>query len=114
MPLRAVTITDIYVELNRGGRTFRFNYADLPPGNFARKAEAARAALQAWIDDRLLLADMPADDPARISDPGLPHFFWGKLDGTPDPAGPYLIGREVIVDSVTWDGTRVNLATRRA
>ena len=114
MPIRAVTITDTYVELNRGGRTIRFNYADFPPGNLAKKAEAARAALQNWIDDRILLTDLSADDPARLSDPGLPHWFWGKLDGTPDPAGPYLIGREVIVESLTWDGARVNLTLRRA
>ena len=114
MPLRSVSITDTYVELNRGGRTFRFNYADLPPGNFARKAEAARAVLQNWIDDRILLTDLTLDDPARLVNPNLPHWFWGDANGNPSAVGPYLIGREVVVESVTWDGTRVNLAVRRA
>ena len=114
MPLRAVTITDTYVELNRGGRVFRFDYTSLPGGNNARKAEAARQALQNWIDDRILLTGLPPDDPARIANPNLPYWFWGTADGVPSPTGPYLIGREVVVESVAWDGQRVNLTIRRA
>lgn len=83
---------------------------------------SARATdfLQMLLDDRTLLTDLPADDPARITDPALPHWFHAReadsfgqgqnlvrvyrpialVGGT----ATHIIGRETLV-TVTWNGT---------
>lgn len=65
--------------------------------NKTKLAEQMKIDLQASIDHRILRTDMPFDDPAIISDPSRPDFFWD---------GDNLVARAVIVESVVWDGQR--------
>ena len=88
--------------------------------------------LQMLLDTRLALADIPNDDPAKITDPALPRFFQARVIAA-DQIGQggnrvdvyrpialvggtatHLIGRETLV-TVQWDGTTsvgaVNLLT---
>ena len=64
--------------------------------------------LQAKLDVRQLLRDLPEDDPDRTVDPGRGDLFWQDIDGE-----RYLVGREGIV-TVTWSGTQYIPSWRRA
>ncbi len=80
----------------------------LPPQDKNDKTKIAaqmKIDLQNSIDHRDLRADMPSDDPAIISDPARPDFFWDGDD---------LVARAVIVESVTWDGERYAPILKRA
>lgn len=57
-------------------------------GNLAQKRVALETALQAFLDSRQLIADLPDDDPDKYVDPGRPDLFWDGL---------YLVGRAVRV-----------------
>lgn len=58
------------------------------------KVEAdVKKSLQDNLDNRQLIADLPDDDPDKVSDPGLPYLFWD---------GSFLVGRSVVVENVKW------------
>lgn len=113
---------------------------NLLPGNQRNNAPlvSAKASdyLQMLLDgsgtNRLVLADMPADDPDRITDPAQPGYFHAR-EVSADNIGSggnlvrvyrpialaggtatHLVSRETLV-IVTWDGTTnpgaVNLVT---
>ena len=87
------------------GREFTLLYADIPGNswNANRLAKLVERAQQ-LIDKRVPLTDLPADDPDRLADPGLPHLFWDGAD---------LVARQCIIENATWDGTRLSFRLRR-
>ncbi len=81
-------------------------------GKLTGNTAAKKAKLIAWVqqhalDTITLLTDFPADDPARLSDPDTTTFFRSDADGTKNPAGLFITGREIIL--VNFDET--SLAT---
>ena len=67
-----------------------------------------KAAVIGWVqqfvfDTITLLTDFPADDPARLTDPDKGTFFWSDEDGTKNPSGLFITGREIIL--VDFDET---------
>lgn len=107
-----IIATDTYIEINIGGRKARINYADLPGNTAAKLANALKIFLQDAIDTRLVLADLPDDEPTKTVNPDAPNFFWGQSDGSvhPNPArNDTLIARDTIITDVVWDGTRYSV-----
>ncbi len=83
---RSSTETDVKTRLLIGEREDK-----------TKVSELMRQELQEEWDHRVARSRMPQDDPAVISDPRRPDFFWDGDD---------LVARSVIVESVTWDGER--------
>lgn len=67
-------------------------------GSTAAKKVALETALQAFLDVRIPLADLPDDDPDKKTDPARPDLFW---------EGGYLVGRAIKV-TVGIEGTGAN------
>ena len=103
MPVRALTATDTYFEIDVGGRVLHFDYANFPPTTTGSQARVDHiiALAQKFLDTRIDLVDMPADDPAAIADPGLPNFFW-EVDGSETT----LVAREAVIENVVYDDTK--------
>ena len=104
-----ITTTDTFIEINIGGRVVHVNYADLPGNTPAQLANALKLLLQAEIDVRIPLADLPDDEPTKAVNPDAPNFFWGRSDGSihPNPnQNTHLIARDTVVTEVVWDGAR--------
>lgn len=120
MPVTAVRAGADFVEINDGGRIIRATEADLWAGNKAKTAAAFQAFLQKSLDVIQPIADLPADDPDKTTDPKLAmgeRMFWGDKDGkiqTNASKNDRLVGRSVIVEFVVWDGERYVPALRRA
>lgn len=53
------------------------------PGNgyVAPRIAQINAALQAEVDTRIPLAQLPADDPDKTTDPDGKHLYWGNANG---------------------------------
>ncbi len=104
-----ITVTDSYIEINIGGRVARIDYADLPGNTPVQLANALKLLLQAEIDTRIPLTDLPDDEPTKTVNPAAPNFFWGRANGSIH-ANPnqndHLIARDTVVTEVVWDGTR--------
>jgi hypothetical protein len=120
MPVRAVRAGADFVEINNGGKIIRATEADLWAGNKKNTALAFQGFLQKGLDVIQVIADLPADDPDKTTDPKLARgerMFWGDSDGKiqANPSkNDQLVSRSVIVESVTWDGTVYVPALRRA
>lgn len=73
------------VELS-DGRTFSLSSI---PGNSLNAARLARinTAIQAFVDNRVLLSSLSADDPRKTVDPALPGVYWSDADGNPMSSG---------------------------
>ena len=104
-----ITATDTFTEINVGGRVGRINHTDLGSGGQAKLALVLKELLQAQIDTRIPIADLPDDEPTKTVNPDAPNFFWGRPNGTIH-ANPnqndHLIARDTVVTEVVWDGTR--------
>ena len=104
-----LTVNDTFIEINVGGRVARIDYADLPGNTPAQLANALKLLLQAEIDTRIPLADLPDDEPTKTVNPDAPNFFWGDGNGVvrPNPnQNDHLIARDTVVTLVEWDVTR--------
>jgi hypothetical protein len=67
-----------------------------------RIAAVATSLLQSRVDTRIPRTSLPPDDPARLTDPARPNFFWDGLD---------LVAREGVV-TVLWTGAQYTLEWR--
>ena len=85
---------------------WRVLYADIPGNswNANRLAKFVERAQQ-LIDFRQPLADLPADDPDKTTDPATPFLFW---DGTD------IVARSAVLENVSWDGESLQFTVRRA
>lgn len=105
MPVRAITVTDTFVEINDGGTVLHFDFVDFPPSagdNLARQAHIVQHVQETFLDTRIKLRDLPADDIAKTVDPGLPHFFWEGTGGNAE-----LVARSVVIEDVVYDDTQL-------
>lgn len=102
MPVRAITLTDTYVEIDRGGGTdiLRFNFADFPSsaGTNEQRAQHVIDHAQSWLDKVIKLKDLPADDPDKTPGTDTPWKFWRGTGGNAE-----IVYRSVIIKDVTWD-----------
>ena len=102
-----IIATDTFTEINVGGRVGRINHADLGPGGQAKLALVLKELLQAQIDTRIPLVDLPSDEPTKTVNPDAPNFFWGDSNGeiqnNPN-RNDHLIARDTVVTEVVWDG----------
>lgn len=104
-----ITATTIFTEINVGGRVGRINHTDLGAGGQTKLALVLRELLQAQMDTRIPLADLPDDEPTKTVNPDALNFFWGDNNGViqnnPN-RNDHLIARDTVVTEVVWDGTR--------
>ncbi len=60
------------------------------------------------VDSRLLIADLPADEPDKTIDPNMPRRFWADAAYQPTfgtvNTPVYVLSRDVTI-VVDWDGT---------
>lgn len=104
-----ITATDTFTEINVGGRKARINHTDLGPGGQAKLALALMGLLQAQIDTRIPIADLPDDEPTKTVNPDASNFFWGDSNGAVQNnpnRNNHLIARDTVVTDVVWEGTR--------
>lgn len=104
MPVREIIVTQTYVEINDGDRILHFDFADFPPSastNETRIAHITNHVQTNFLDKRIKLKDLPADDPDKTTDPGLPWLFWEGQGGNAE-----LVARNVIIENVIYDDTQ--------
>lgn len=109
MPIKSIVATDTYIEFDKGSGPVRINYADIPGNNLNARIDNLKAQVQAYLDRRQPLADLPIDDPDKTVNPGRPDLFWGRADGTVhqnEAQNDHLISRPVTLVDLTFDGTR--------
>lgn len=108
---------EIGIRLNGVGKDgfMEIIYADIPGGSWNKNrlnkfAERAQQMIDVRIrlDDDMFKEDGVVVDPAALTDPARPDFFW---DGTP-PNG-YLVARSIIISDVTFTD-RLNFTLTRA
>ncbi len=108
MPVHKVQLVPGGVRVYTDPNTFFEGRASDFPGNAAAKAAALKVALQDWLDDIQLIADLPDDDPEKVADPATTRRFWRGLE---------IVSHEVEVTDVTITGagpsTQVNISLRR-
>ena len=101
--------TDTFVEVNVGGTITRINHSDLGAGGQKNLNDSMRDFLQAAIDVRIPIADLPDDEPTKTVNPDAPNFFWGDSNGVVQhnaDKNDHLIARDTVVTEVVWDGVR--------
>lgn len=106
-----ITTTDTKLSINVGGKLGTLQNAIVLGVTQAKKNDAVKAWIQREIDVRILLTDLPNDEPTKTVNPDQPNFFWGRSDGTPHPNdnnNDWLIARDTIVTDVQFvDGRYV-------
>ena len=107
MPVRRITVTESFAEIDLGERRARVDYATIPGTGWSRaRLDGLRDALQAAIDLRVARADLPDDDPDKAADPALgERLFWDGGD---------QVGRAADVASVPFAGAKPVGSVRRA
>ncbi len=108
MPVRRITVTESFAEIDPGERRARVDYATIPGAGWSRaRLDRLRDALQASIDLGVPLAALPGDDPD--SDPPMPAGLeatfpserWGqsvdRSQKTEVSAGPAHVDRAGVV-----------------
>ena len=107
--MRALKSTATYIEIDTGTGPRRLMFADFR-GSRAKKASDLKAALQALIDFRQRIADLPDDDPDKTATNAQLAAEYGermfKDDGD-------LVSRPNIIEDVVWDGETYSVSQRR-
>lgn len=98
MPVKSITVTDLYVEIDRGGDVVHLDFADIPPGTPQSKIDHVTNHVQSWLDHAVLVSDLPDGAQGKDVDPGLPHLFW-RGNG----ANRELVARHVVIEDVQYD-----------
>jgi len=63
------------------GSDLVLEYANIPGNSWnTNRLKKYMDAVNSILEYRTPIASLPLDDPARISDPGLPRFFWDGTD----------------------------------
>ena len=105
MPVRAITVTNDYVEIERSiGDVLHFDFADFPPSASTnlKRQQLVTENVQSWLDDRQLLSTFPADDPIITGgDPGQPYMFY---DGS--GANQAIVYRFIVIEDVVYDSAQ--------
>ena len=106
MPVRRVVVTSTYSEVDDGGVTRRVTYSSITGNTWTRqRLSRLVAAIQAGFDNVQPIADLPADDPDKTTDPARANVFWDGAD---------IVYRGVFVHSPVVDGDKVHVTYSRA
>ncbi len=111
MPVHRIESTGTHVRLWKSSNVANRTEIDVVAlltqqgGDNLKVAALIKSQLQDALDVVIRRTDLPADDPARITNPNRPDFFWD---------GPDLVARPVIVESVVWDGIVYVISLRKA
>ena len=104
MPVKSMTVTDTYVEVDRGnGAVLHFDFADFPPSADTNETRQAHiiAHVQDWLDYRVKLRNLEDGDPNKTIDPALPHLFWEGTGGNAE-----IVQRNIVIENVTYDSAK--------
>ncbi len=100
MPVRRITATESFAEIDLGERRAREDYATIPGAGWSRaRLDALRDALQASIDLRVPRAGLPDGDPDKAAGPALGE--------RPFRDGGDLVARAAVADA----GSALDLGT---
>lgn len=102
MPLHNIEITSEGITVWKAANDSEYlPFAGIIMPDSQEKANAIAAFLQDnYIDEKILLNDLPPADPARQANPAQPNWFW---EGTGSPGTTYLVGRRAVL-TITWTG----------
>ena len=108
--MRALKSTGSYIEIDIGTGPQRLMFADFR-GSRVNKANALKAALQALIDFRQPIADLPDDDPDKTATNAQ---LAAENGGRMFKDGSDLVSRSNIIEDVFWDGETYSVMQRVA
>ncbi len=101
---RILNVTAGQIDYQLGDRVGRISLADFPAGSEDKTAAAWQALIQGQIDKRLLVSDLPDDDPDKAATLAGITTQYGTLMFKERVKGKWwLVGRSETV-SVVWDG----------
>ena len=110
MPVRRITATESFAEIDLGERRAREDYATIPGAGWSRAGlDGLRDALQASIDPRVPRTALPGGDPDKAADPALGERLFRD--------GGDLVVRAAVADAgsaldlSTWDPAIGNIFT---
>jgi hypothetical protein len=102
-----IDLTDTYIEIGWCAQSYdddaqklHFEFSQFPPSantNEKRQQHVIEHA-QTWLDSRIRLSDLPADDPDKSTDPALPWRFWEGSGGSAE-----LVTRNYIIENVVYN-----------
>jgi hypothetical protein len=86
---------------------WEYDFSALPGSGFdASRLALINAAIQAAVDTRIPLSDLPETDPDKRTNPNRPTLYWSDASGNPSPTGAYLCARHTRV-WLEWDGAKL-------
>ena len=100
--------------INRHGIVIELDLSAIPGNGFNanRLNKIREAAQEKLFDNRILLTDLPIDDPDRTVDPAPKHGEMMRWEV--HNSQTYLVSREYILEDLTWDGTKLVPTIRKA
>ena len=103
MPVSSISQVDGFSVIVKGGRTIDCSTIKIAgSGGQAGKNDRLKAALQFLLDDLTPLADLPAEDSHKTTDPSTNREFW-------DAGGVNLVTRTVECTEVFFDGAGLSV-----
>lgn len=106
-------VTDTWT-VNRHGIVIVLDLSAVPGNGFntQRLEKIRQAAQEKLFDKRVLLTDLPIDDPDRTVDTAPKHGE--KMRWEVYNSQTYLCSREYILEDLTWDGNTLVPTIRKA
>jgi hypothetical protein len=100
--------------INRHGVVIVLDLSAVPGNGFNanRREKIRQAAQEKLFDNRILLTDLPIDDPDRTVDTAPKHGE--KMRWEVYNSQTYLVSREYILEALDWDGTKLIPTIRKA
>ena len=107
MPVSSITQVNGFPVINKSGKVIDCATIKIAgPGGQVGKNDRMKLGLQTLLDDTQLLADLPAEDSHKTTDPATSREFW-------DAGGTMIVTRTVICTDVIFDGTDYHVSLAR-
>ena len=107
MPVSSISQVSGFPVIVKGDKTIDCSTIHIAgPGGQAGKNDRLKIALQTLLDSTQLLADLPAEDSHKTTDPATSREFW-------DAGGTMIVTRTVVCTDVTFDGTDYHVSLAR-
>ncbi len=111
MPVKAIESTTDRIIIDLGDGPVELLYLGLPGNSGSNQQRNGLVdGLNALMQTRQLLDDLPLDDPDRTIDPAVGERIFHERVGP----NSFLVSQSVIVEDAVWDGEKWNLILRRA
>lgn len=107
MPVTSISQVSGFPVIVKGGKTIDCATIKITgPGGQEGKNGRMKIGLQTLLDSTQLLADLPAEDSHKTTDPATSREFW-------DAGGTMIVTRTVVCTDVTFDDTDYHVSLAR-